>query len=250
MKRKQFWYILLCLAGALSTSHSVNAQVCTVRLTVELPGLGIQKDSTVFLAGTFNNWNPSDSSCCMKRIDNNHYTLLVPCFLNKQYSYKYTLGSWNSVEKTIEGKDIKNRTFTATKKLKVKDLIAQWNIPTPPATKDTTNLLSKQQMVKLAALKDSVGKSLPTVLPRLLELLQKINTNLLADQPDDLLSKQYSKEAGEIISQVLDSLGGVFKQMASILTPEQKQKIREAMKDPNAPKDLVNLIGKLMPDSK
>jgi len=37
--------------------------------------------------------------------------------------------------------------------------------------------------------------------------------------------------------------------MVEILTPEQKQKIREAMKDPNAPKDMINLIGKLIPES-
>ena len=65
MNKNHFWCILLCLVGALTTSNYVKAQVCTVRLTVELPGPGIQKDSTVFIAGTFNNWNPSDSSCCM-----------------------------------------------------------------------------------------------------------------------------------------------------------------------------------------
>jgi hypothetical protein len=100
------------------------------------------------------------------------------------------------------------------------------------------------------ALKDSVTKSLPAVLPRVFEVLQKININLLADQPDDSLSKQYNKEVGEVVLQVLNSLGDVMKQMVSILTPEQKQKIREAMKDPNAPKDIINLIGKLMPDTK
>lgn len=250
MKKKHFWCILLCMAGALTTSNYVKAQVCTVRLTVELPGPGIQEDSTVFIAGTFNNWNPSDSSCCMKRIDSKHYTVEVPCFMNKKYFYKYTLGSWNGVEKKADGKDIKNREFTASKKLKIKDQIAVWNKPAPPAPKDTTNLLSPKQMKQIMALKDSVTKSLPTVLPRLFEVLQKININLLADQPDDSLGKQYNKEAGEVVLQVLNSLSDVMKQMVSILTPEQKQKIREAMKDPNAPKDMINLIGKLMPDSK
>lgn len=250
MKKKHFYCILLCLAGALTTSNYVKAQVCTVRLTVELPGSGIQEDSTVFIAGTFNNWNPSDSSCYMKRIDSKHYTIEVPCFMNKKYSYKYTLGSWNSVEKETDGKDIKNRTFTASKKLKIMDKIAKWNKPAPAATRDTAHLLSKKQMEVIKSLNDSVSKSLPAVLPRLFELLQKINTNLLADEPDDLLNKQYNKEAGEIISKILDSLGGVMKQMVSTLTAEQKQKIREVMKDPNAPKDIINLIGKLSPDSK
>jgi len=232
MKKKHFWCVLLCLAGVFTTSNYVKAQVCTVRLTVELPGSGIQEDSTVFIAGTFNNWNPSDSSCCMKRIDSKHYTIEVPCFMNKKYSYKYTLGSWKSVEKATDGKDIENRTFTASKKLKIKDEVAQWSRPAPAVPKDTAHLLSKKQMEVIKSLNDSVSKSLPAILPRLFELLQKVNTNLLADEPDDLLNKQYNKEAGEIITEIFDSLGGVMKQMVSILTPEQKQKIREVMKVP------------------
>jgi len=250
MKKHQLWSILLLLAGTFFATHNVNAQVTAVRLTVELPGNGIQKDSSVFVTGTFNHWNPRDSDYCMKRIDSKHYMIEIPCFKGKKYDYKYTLGNWNGVEKATDNKDINNRTLIATKKLKVKDVIASWNKPATKTSKDTANMLSKEQMTKLTILKDSVGKSLPAILPRLLELLQKININLLEDQPNDALSKQYNKEAGEVISQVLDSLTNAFKQMASILTPEQKQKIREAMKDPNAPKDLMNLIGKLAPDSK
>ena len=250
MKTKHFFYILLCLAGILFHSLHVNAQVTAVHLTVELPGSGIQKDSTVFLTGSFNNWNPSDSNYCMKRIDSRHYTLLIPCFLNKKYFYKYTLGNWNSVEKATDGKDIENRTFIATKKLKIKDNIALWNQSAPASLKDTANLLNKKQMALILSLKDSVSKSLPIVLPRLIDIVQKMNINLLADQPDTSLGKQYNKEAVEIIAQVLDSLTNVITKMVAILTPEQKQKIREAMKDPKAPKDMINLIDKLIPTSK
>lgn len=246
---KKFYYIMLCLAGSLFILNSANAQVVGVRLTVELPGSGIQKDSSVFLAGYFNHWNPRDSAYCMKRIDSRHYSLVIPCFLNKKYAYKYTLGSWDGVEKAADGKDIADRTFTAGKRLKIKDNVIQWNRPVSAAPKDTSNLLSKKQIALIMTLKDSVTKSLPVVLPRLMGLLQKINTNLLADQPDASLSKQYNKEAVEIIAQIIDSLGGAMKQMVEILTPEQKQKIREAMKDPNAPKDLINLISKLIPES-
>ena len=246
---KRFYYILLCLAGSLFAFNSANAQVIGVRLTVELPGSGIQKDSSVFLAGYFNHWNPRDSAYCMKRIDSRHYSLVIPCFLNKKYAYKYTLGSWAGVEKAADGKDIADRTFTAGKRLKIKDNVIQWNRAVLAAPKDTANLLSKKQIALIMTLKDSVTKSLPVVLPRLMGLLQKVNTNLLADQPDASLSKQYNKEAVEIIAQIIDSLGGAMKQMVEILTPEQKQKIREAMKDPNAPKDLINLISKLIPES-
>ena len=60
MKTKQFYCMLLCLAGSLLFSQHVNAQVGSVHLNVELPGNGIQKDSAVFIAGSFNGWNPSE----------------------------------------------------------------------------------------------------------------------------------------------------------------------------------------------
>jgi len=246
---KKFYYSLLCLAGSLFIFSSVNAQVVGVRLTVELPGSGIQKDSSVYIAGYFNHWNPRDSSYCMTRIDNRHYSLVIPCFKNKKYAYKYTLGSWDSVEKAADGKDIDDRTFIAGQRQKIKDVVVQWNRPVAAAPKDTTNSLSKNQIAQIMVIKDSVTKSLPVVLPRLLGLLQKINNNLLDDKPDALLSHQYNKEALEIIAQIIDSLSDAMKQMVAILTPEQKQKIREAMNDPKAPKDLINLISKLIPES-
>lgn len=242
---------LLCFVGYLFVCVSANAQVGSVRLTLELPGIGIQKDSAIFVAGSFNAWNPQDSSYCMKRIDNNHYTLEIPCFYNKKYEYKYTLGSWEGVERAEDGKtDINNRMFTARKRLKIKDQVAQWNIPTPVMMKDTTNQLTTKQIELLSTLKDSIEKAKPVIVNRLVEVIQKMNQNLLAEQPSDALNNQYSEELGDALGSIFVSLGDVFKQMAQILTPEQKQKIRDAMKEPNAPMDLPNLIGKLVPENK
>ena len=250
MKTKQFYCMLLCLAGSLLFSQQVNAQVGSVRFTVELPGNGIQKDSAVFIAGSFNGWAPSDSNYCMKRIDSNHYTLEIPCFMNKKYSYKYTLGSWKGVEKTIDNKEIENRTFVSKKKLKIKDIVAQWNQPAPAAPMDTTLVLNKKQMAIIKSLNDSIGKTLPAILPRILDILQKGNLNLLSDQPDDGLNKQCNKELGEMVTQALDSLTGIMKQMTEALNPEQKEKIREMMKNQDSPTFIMNLIDKLKPNSK
>lgn len=248
---KRLYSILFCLATCLLTASYVHAQVGSVRLSVELPGNGIQKDSAVYITGTFNDWNPKDSAYCMKRIDSNHYTLEIPCFYHKKYLYKYTLGSWPGIEKAADGKtDIPNRTFVASKKQKIKDQVVRWNIPEPIVPKDTTNLLTQKQMELFKSLNDSVETLKPVVINQLVGLVQKMNNNLLSDQPDEALTKQYNKEFGEIFSSILDSLGPVLKQMMLILTPAQKQLIRESMKNPNAPIDLFNLVGKLAPDSK
>jgi hypothetical protein len=248
---KKGYYIFICFVGYLFTCVSVNAQVGSVHLTVELPGSGIQKDSAVFIAGSFNGWNPRDSNYCMKRIDSKHYTLKIPCFYHKKYEYKYTLGSWDAVERTTDGKtDINNRTFTARKRLKIKDQVAQWNIPEPAIAKDTANQLTAKQIELLTTLKDSIEKAKPVIVTCLVEVIQKMNQNLLAEQPSDTLNNQYSEELGDALGSIFVSLGDVFKQMAQILTPEQKQQIREAMKEANAPMDLPNLIGKLVPEKK
>jgi Spy/CpxP family protein refolding chaperone len=80
--------------------------------------------------------------------------------------------------------------------------------------------------------------------------MQKGNLNMLSDQPDDALNKQCNKELGEMVTQILDSLGGIMKQMTDALTPEQKQKIREMMKNQDSPTLIMNLIEKLKPNSK
>ncbi|MBB3186351.1 Spy/CpxP family protein refolding chaperone [Microbacter margulisiae] len=239
---KRLSSLLFILSGCLFSYVPATAQVAAVELMVKLPGTGIQKDSSVFLAGSFNNWNPGDSSYMMHRIDKTHYRLVIPCFKGKKYAYKYTLGSWSKVEKGNDGKNISNRTFIARNRMKIKDVILQWNHPEPVAPKDTSNMLTKAQLAKMSALKDSVMKSLAPAIPQLLSLLKQINTNLLANQPDTTLERQYNQKVTVIVSHALDTLTDGIRQMTDLLTPEQKQKIKETMQDPNAPKDLVNLI--------
>jgi len=75
-----------------------------------------------------------------------------------------------------------------------------------------------------------------------MELMQKGNLNLLSDKPDDTLNKQCNKELGEMVTQILDSLSGIMKQMTDALTPEQKQKLRGMMKNEDSPTFIMNLI--------
>jgi len=73
-------------------------------------------------------------------------------------------------------------------------------------------------------------------------ILQKVNMNLLADNPDPVVGKQYNAEVVTVVSKILDSLTNVLMKAMDVLTPEQKQKIREAMKNSTNPGDLINLI--------
>ena len=241
---KKLIMFLCCLVIGLFAHNAVNAQTTVVRFMVELPGQGISQDSAVYIAGSFNGWSPNDENYRMKREDSRHYKLDVPCFTGKNYEYKYTLGGWEHVEKTAEGKETDNRKFTSTKKMKIKDKVVAWNVPAPK--KETQNplagMLSKEQIDQIVQMKDTFTKTLAPVVPQLMGILQKVNANLLADKPDPVLGKQYKDELVGVGSQVLESLSNTLIKMMEVLTPGQKEKIRDAMKNSKNPADLINII--------
>ena len=241
---KKFFVLLCCIVAGLFARNVVSAQTTVVRFLVELPGQGISQDSSVYMAGSFNGWNPRDENYRMAREDNRHYKLDVPCFANKEYEYKYTLGGWEHVEKTPDGKETDNRKITSLKKLKIKDKVVAWNVPSPK--KEVQNpiagMLSQEQIRQMMQMKDSITKKLAPALPQLMGILQKVNMNLLADNPDPALGKQYNAEVVGVVSQILESLTNTLMKTMDVLTPEQRQKIREVMKNSNNPGDLINLI--------
>ena len=241
---KKFFVFLCCLVTGLYAHNALIAQTTVVSLMVELPGQGISRDSAVYIAGSFNGWNPYDENYRMTREDNRHYKLDVPCFAGKEYEYKYTLGGWERVEKTPDGIDIENRKFTSLKKLKIKDQVAAWNVPAQK--KETQNplagMLSQEQIGQMKQMKDSITKSLAPVIPQLMGVLQKVNMNLLADMPDPILGKQYNAEMIGVVSNIVESLTTSLMKMMDVFTPEQKQKMRDAMKNSTNPGDLINMI--------
>ena len=241
---KKLFMFLCCLVIGLFAHNAVNAQTTIIRFMVELPGQGISQDSAVFIAGNFNGWNPRDENYRMIRDDSRHYKLDVPCFTGKNYEYKYTLGGWEHVEKTAEGKEIDNRKLTSIKKLKIKDKVVAWNVPAPKKENKNSleGMLSKEQIEQLKQMKDSIKNNLVPVVPQLMGILQKVTSNLLADKPDPILEKQYRAELIGVGSQVLESLSNTLMKMMEVLTPGQKLKIRDAMKDSKNPADLINIL--------
>jgi len=103
-------------------------------------------------------------------------------------------------------------------------------------------MLSKEQIQQMMQMKDSITKKLAPAIPQLMGILQKVNMNLLADIPDPELGKQYNAEVVGVVSQILESLTNTLMKTMDVLTPEQKQKIREVMKNSTNPGDLINMI--------
>lgn len=100
---------------------SLHAQV-TIRI-VSLPA-NTPVNSTFYLAGSLNNWNPADANFVFAKNGNN-YELTLPAG-NGTIQYKITRGSWPTCEGTATGGQSSNRTFTYASNLIVEISIAGW----------------------------------------------------------------------------------------------------------------------------
>lgn len=88
---------------------SLTAQV-TLRLT-SIPA-NTPAGSTIYFAASINNWNPGDAGSALTLV-NGVYQIVIPEG-SGTVSFKFTRGSWASVEANASGQDIPNRTFTFT----------------------------------------------------------------------------------------------------------------------------------------
>jgi hypothetical protein len=240
---KIYFSILLLFAGITMKPVLSISQISIAKITVKIPGNGLQGDTSVFLTGTFNNWNTHDSSYIMKRVNKTHYSLRVPCFENKKYEYKYCLGSWAGAETTVNGDETQNRIFIAhKKKIKIKDTVACWELPKQKSANAANDFFTKEQLDTLKTLKDSSIKNLASSLPQMQAILKKIMLNLLAEHPDSVLNRQFSKEANVIVARELDVICDLLLKISGILKPEQKQVLLKAINNSGQSKDFINSI--------
>lgn len=86
----------------------IHAQV-----TLKITGVpaNTPANATIYLAGNFNGWNPSGTP--MTADGNGNYLYTVPEGTGTP-QFKFTRGSWTSVEGDANGQEIANRTFTFT----------------------------------------------------------------------------------------------------------------------------------------
>ena len=128
MPGKIFFFFILTLFTLPATAQQ--------KLRIEINSLPSNSPAniSIFLAGSFNGWNPQNKSYQFQKNEKGYFLELSlnPGF----YEYKITRGSWDKVECTKEGKDIGNRTLKidadATVELSVegwKDLFASSSQP-------------------------------------------------------------------------------------------------------------------------
>ncbi|WBA42559.1 alpha/beta hydrolase-fold protein [Hymenobacter canadensis] len=97
------------LAALLFACGTVQAQT-TLRLT-SVPA-ATPAGATLYLAGTVNNWSPSSAAHTFSRNPDGTYQLTLPATVTGTIEFKFTRGSWATVEADAQFNDIGNRRYT------------------------------------------------------------------------------------------------------------------------------------------
>lgn len=103
-----FRTLLICLFLALI--HSAAAGQLTLQI-YGLPGT-TPENSSVFVAGNFNGWNPGDQAYRFQREAGGLFQLTLPITAPFDLEFKLTQGSWQSVEGDPAGAFLPNRRYS------------------------------------------------------------------------------------------------------------------------------------------
>ena len=116
-RRTLIIYFFFLLIGSVSAQYHVKFVVS------QRPSL--HWVDTIYIAGNFNNWNPSGRTYQFK--NTNSETFLALQLPPGNYEYKFTRGGWGMVETTKDGKDVGNRTLTVRKDTVINISINGWS---------------------------------------------------------------------------------------------------------------------------
>ena len=98
----------LLLIAALCLARRSEAQL-TIHLTAPV---STPAGATIHVAGSFNLWNPNAPGFALAMQPDSTYAITLPDDVRGPIEFKFTLGSWETVETTASGGDVENRSFT------------------------------------------------------------------------------------------------------------------------------------------
>ncbi len=82
-------------------------------------------DSNLFVAGSFNGWNPQDKNYRLQKNDQGNYSFGVK-LADGTYEFKITRGSWAKVECKRGGADIQNRFLKLSSDTTIDLMVEEW----------------------------------------------------------------------------------------------------------------------------
>ena len=116
---KQTASFLIYLLIALSASSQQKIRFEINSLPANEPA-----NSSIFIAGSFNSWNPQNKDFQFQKNEKGYFLELS--LSTGSYEYKITRGGWDKVECTKEGKDVGNRTLKVDADANVEISVEGW----------------------------------------------------------------------------------------------------------------------------
>ena len=98
-----------CAHGQTAAAPEPAFDGLTINLTAPVT---TPESAGVYVAGTFNAWNPGAPAYRLTRLSPGRYTIALPAAVRGTVEFKFTLGSWSRVELTAARGGVPNRTFT------------------------------------------------------------------------------------------------------------------------------------------
>ena len=81
----------------------------------------------IYVSGNFNNWDTADQNYILTPNLNGNLSVDINSTNGTQIEYKFTRGSWTSVETQLDGTYLPNRTFTYNNGLTIGNQIENWD---------------------------------------------------------------------------------------------------------------------------
>lgn len=98
-------------------------------------------EDLIYIAGNFNGWNPGDPAYVLSKNEDQQWSYTsAEAPEGTQIEFKFTRGSWETVEKGPNGEEINNRLFTFGNGDTVHVIIYNWRQDAPPGSTAAENV--------------------------------------------------------------------------------------------------------------
>ena len=98
--------MLLAGASLLALRGGAAKAQTTLRLA---PGAAVQAGQKIYVAGSFNEWNPAAPGYALAPRPDGSYQLTLPATVRGHQEFKFTRGSWDTSETAANGQALANR---------------------------------------------------------------------------------------------------------------------------------------------
>lgn len=123
--------LALSLCTGLSAQYSVHIKLS--------PLAGKNAAEEVYVAGSFNGWNPKDETFRLRKDETGNFSLLLKNIPAGNYEYKFTKGGWETVETDLNGQPIGNRILKLNSDTTLQINIGGWSTGVNPVRRQTAS---------------------------------------------------------------------------------------------------------------